>query len=77
MHNPYRQFTRAPIGTKYVIEACGRYVRRYVEFPSGRRVQLPKRKALSCTCAELQRIGIVPEHADLKADTPPRTHALT
>jgi len=78
MPNPYRQFARVPAGTKYVIEACGPFVRRSVEFPGGCKVRLPKRKALSCTCAELQKIGIVPEHPDLEAHTPPpHSHTLT
>lgn len=51
---------RFPIGTKYVLEGRGRYVRRYVEYPDGRRIQLATRKALSCTCMEFQQIGISP-----------------
>ena len=39
--------TCAPVGTKYVVEAHGSYVRRYVEFPNGRTVALAKRKAVS------------------------------
>ena len=27
-----------PIGTKYVLEGCGPFVRRYIEFPNGRRI---------------------------------------
>ncbi len=53
--------TRFPVGTKYIVEGCGRRVRRYVEFPDGRKVQLATRKALTCTCAELQRISIAPD----------------
>jgi hypothetical protein len=56
---------RFPVGTKYVLESRGPFVRRYVEFPNGNRIQLTTRKALTCKCAERQT-SIVPEH---KADT--------
>jgi hypothetical protein len=52
--------TRFPTGTKYVLEGRGPFVRRYVEFPNGRRIKLATRKALSCT--EREQITIVPEH---------------
>jgi hypothetical protein len=52
---------RFPAGTKYVLESCGPFVRRYVEFPNGSRIQLATRKALTCQCAERQT-SIVPEH---------------
>jgi hypothetical protein len=39
--------TRFPVGTKYVIEGRGQFVRRYVEFPNGRRVQLKMRKGFA------------------------------
>jgi len=42
--------TRFPIGTKYVLESRGPFVRRYVEFPDGRRVELSTRLAQSCVC---------------------------
>lgn len=42
-----------PEGTKYVIESHGAQVRRHVEYPDGRRIELPPRKALTCSCAEL------------------------
>jgi hypothetical protein len=51
---------RFPLGTKYILEGHGPRVKRYVEYPSGRRVCLPSRKALNCSCLELQKIGIVP-----------------
>jgi hypothetical protein len=35
-----------PVRSKYVLEACGPFLRRYVEVPNGRRVKLAKRKAL-------------------------------
>ena len=54
---------RFPIGTKYILESHGSFVKRYVEYPSGRRVELETRKALSCGCFDS---SIVPE---LGADT--------
>ena len=53
--------TRFPAGTKYVLESCGPFVRRYVEYPDGSKMQLPTRKALTCMCAE-QQTSIVLEH---------------
>ncbi len=58
---------RCPVGTKYVLEGCGPFVHRYVEFPNGRKVQLEMREAQTCICAAT---GIVPgmdaEHAGSK-----------
>ena len=51
---------RFPIGTKYILEGRGPRVKRYVEYPSGRRVYLSSREVLNCSCLELQKIGIVP-----------------
>ena len=34
------------MGTKYVLEACGPVVLRYIEFPNGRRIKLATREAL-------------------------------
>ena len=61
---------RFPIGTKYVLEGSGRFVRRYIEFPNSRRVQLAMRKALSCTCVASQPIGIVPDQSAAVIDAP-------
>jgi hypothetical protein len=62
---------RFSAGTKYVIESCGPFVRRYVEFPNGRRIKLATRKAVSCTCPVQQKISIVPSHnVDLVDNTP-------
>ena len=36
---------RFPVNTKYVVEACGPVIRRYVELPNGRRINLRSRKA--------------------------------
>jgi hypothetical protein len=63
--------TRFPVGTKYVVEGFGPFVRRYIEFPNGQRVQLATRKALSCTCAELQRISIAPDQNPAVEGPPP------
>ena len=49
---------RFPVGTKYILESYGGFVRRYIEYPNGRRVELETRKALSCGCFDS---SIVPE----------------
>jgi hypothetical protein len=54
---------RFPVGTKYILESYGGFVRRYIEYPSGRRIELETRKALSCGCFDS---SIVPERG---ADT--------
>jgi hypothetical protein len=53
--------TRFPNGTKYVVEGRGAFVRRYVEFPNGRRIDLATRNALSCTCGVEQKLSIAPD----------------
>ena len=63
---------RFPNGTKYVLERSGLFVRRYIEFPNGRRIQLATRKGLSCMCAASQEIGIVPDHNGALVDSPTR-----
>ena len=50
---------RFPEGTKYVVESDGPLVRRFVELPNGKKINLPSRKAMSCGCGE--RVSIVPE----------------
>jgi hypothetical protein len=50
---------RFPIGAKYVLESFGPLVRRHVEFPDGRKIQLEWRKAQSCTCAERRPSDLV------------------
>jgi hypothetical protein len=55
--------TRFPVGSKYVLESFGPFVRRYIEFPNGRRVQLATRKAMSCPCAVEQPISIIPDQS--------------
>ena len=67
MRSSSRLPTRFPVGTKYVVEGRGLFVRRYVEFPNGRKVRLETRKALPCTCAELQQISIAPDQSSAMA----------
>lgn len=50
-----------PNGTKYVIVAHGEIVKRYVEYPDGRRVKLSNRKAHRCSLAETA-VSIIPDH---------------
>ena len=51
---------RFPAGAKYVLESEGGMVRRYVEFPDGRKVMLARRKAALCVCPDLHDVSIVP-----------------
>lgn len=57
------------MGTKYVLEACGPVVLRYIEFPNGRRIKLATREALTCTCTERQTT-IAPDHSADALGTP-------
>jgi hypothetical protein len=66
MRSTRRLPVRFPDGAKYVLEADGGMVRRYVEFPDGRRVTLASRKAMTC-CAELHDVSIVPAVAEAPA----------
>jgi hypothetical protein len=59
MRKSSRLPTRFPEGTKYVLESHGGEVHRFVEFPGGRRVNLGKRKAATCVCAD-EVVSIVP-----------------
>jgi hypothetical protein len=61
---------RYPVGTKYVLEGRGPFVRRHVEFPDGRRIKLATRKALSCKCVEREQTNIVPDHFGRALDAP-------
>lgn len=47
MLNSFRMPIRFPVGTKYVLEGYGQFIRRYVEFPNGRRVKLKMRKGFA------------------------------
>jgi hypothetical protein len=57
MRKSNRLPARFPEGTKYVLESDRGEVRRYVEFPDGRRLTLSRRKAATC-CAE--EVTLVP-----------------
>jgi len=46
----HRLPARFPAETKYVLEARGPWVHRYIEFPDGRKIELSPRKALACKC---------------------------
>ena len=43
---------RFPADTKYVVEAHGAVVHRFIEYPDGHTVELKPRKALTCDCAD-------------------------
>jgi len=43
---------RFPVGTKYVVEASGEFVRRFVEYPDGRKIRLSTRKRQRCSSVE-------------------------
>lgn len=43
---------RFPADTKYVLEARGPLVHRFIEFPDGRKMELKPRKAATCRCAD-------------------------
>jgi hypothetical protein len=65
---------RFPTGTKYVLEAHGPLVRRYVEFPNGSRMLLSTRKAVSYTCEDRRNASIVPvDNADAEVKHTGRT----
>jgi len=59
-----------PAGTKYVIEARGPLVHRYLAFPDGRLLELGPRKALTCSCKARQELGL-----DRSAESPRRKPA--
>jgi hypothetical protein len=74
MRSTRRLPARFPDGAKYVLESDGGTVRRYVEFPDGRRVTLASRKAMTC-CAE--QVSIVPAVTEAAAPRKRRTaHVL-
>ena len=50
---------RFPVGTKYVLESRGTFVRRYIEFKDGRRIELEPRKPQTCGC--VQAASLVPD----------------
>jgi hypothetical protein len=61
---------RFPVGSKYVLEGRGPFIRRYIEFPDGRRVQLTKRKAVSCSCKPFEQVSIAPDQTAAEVDAP-------
>ena len=67
MPRPARLPAHFPVGTKYVLEGRGRLVRRHVELPNGRRIQLEPRRASAGVCAKWQQIGIVPDPSAIAA----------
>lgn len=56
--------SRFPDGAKYVLESDGGMVRRFVEFPDGRRVMLARRKAAVCICPDARDVSIVPAEVE-------------
>ena len=72
MPRPARLPAHFPVGTKYVLEAHGPLVLRYVELPSGLRIELASRRASTCVCAEWQQIGIVPDPSAIAAQSKSR-----
>ena len=77
MSNFPRLPARFPVGSKYVLESRGQVVRRYVEFPNGRKVKLATRKALPCDCWKFQQVSIVPDLVNTPSTSkkPEREHA--
>jgi hypothetical protein len=72
MRKSTRLPTRFPKGAKYVLEADGGYVRRYVEFPDGRRIVLARRKAMICTGA-LPIVGLAPSLSPMEQSVSVKT----
>jgi len=77
MLNSRRLPTQFPVGTKYVLEGHGSFVRRYVVFPNGRKIQLATRKAVSCTCAVSEQISITPDQDAAVIDAPSQRARVT
>jgi hypothetical protein len=68
MHEKTKRLpARFPANSKYVLESRGPLVRRYVEFPDGRRVELAPRRALTCHCAERAAALVPAMSTDAKA----------
>ncbi len=65
MRKSSRLPSRFPEGTKYVLESEGGMVRRYVEFPDGRKIALANRKAVSCCAEDVSLVPLV-AHAEHK-----------
>jgi hypothetical protein len=75
MRRSSRLPARVPVGTKYVVEGRGVSVRRYVEFPDGRRVHLRARRALVCG-GVAEQITLVPDLRDETLATRRLTRAI-
>jgi hypothetical protein len=76
MHSSPRLPTWFPLGTKYVLESHGLFVRRHIEFPDGRRVQLATRKALTCIpCSPVgwQKVSFIPDQNIATLDVPSKS----
>ena len=52
---------RFPDNAKYVLEARGPFVRRYIEFPDGQIIELEPRRALTCRCLALRALTSAPK----------------
>lgn len=63
MRKSSRLPTRFPEGSKYVLEADGGRIHRYIEFPDGRKVLLADRKAVTQSSPPSSDISIVPTFA--------------
>jgi hypothetical protein len=70
-----RQPARFPAGTKYVLEARGPFVRRYLKFPDGRRLELAPSKALTRRCEALCALGLATAAGGIPRKTPARVAA--
>jgi len=57
---------RFPVGTKYVVEARGEFVRRFVEYPDGRKIRLSNRKRQRCSSLE-PVVSLVPDQTESSA----------
>lgn len=64
-----------PAGTKYVLEARGGTIRRHIEFPDGRRMELSPRQAATCNCLA-QQTTVVPELDATMATPAPRRQRI-
>jgi hypothetical protein len=56
-----------PAGTKYVLEARGPWVRRFVEWPDGHRLELDPRKSLRCRCLAQRELDAARSKAEQAA----------
>ena len=66
---------RLPVGTRYVLEARGAEVHRYVELPNGRRISLPVRATAVCTAGEASLVPPLPSAKKARPKTRVRAFA--